>query len=115
MRSGQLRDFQALGAVGSPVYSAASQLRAAMRRQISPEVADLLAACPQVKTLVTSREALRLRGEYEYPVQPLALPARSALGAERISQYAAVELFIQRARAVKPDFEVTNATAPAVA
>jgi predicted ATPase len=82
----------------------------------APQVADLLAACPQVKVLVTSRAALHLYGEHEYPVSPLTLPDpqhRPLL--ESLSQYEAVRLFIERALAVKPDFAVTNANAPAVA
>jgi predicted ATPase len=69
-----------------------------------------------LKVLVTSRSVLRLRGEHEYAVPPLALPEpRRALPVHTLSQYAAVALFIQRAQEVKPDFAVTNDTAPAVA
>jgi predicted ATPase/class 3 adenylate cyclase len=82
----------------------------------APRVAELLAAAPQLKVLVTSRVVLRLRGEQEYAVPPLALPGPKQLPPlEALSQYAAVELFIQRAQNVKPDFQVTNANAPAVA
>jgi predicted ATPase/DNA-binding CsgD family transcriptional regulator/transcriptional regulator with XRE-family HTH domain len=82
----------------------------------APRVAELLAAAPQLKVLVTSRVVLHVRGEQEYPVPPLALPDRRHLPAlESVSQYAAVALFIARAQAVKPDFAVTNANAPAVA
>jgi predicted ATPase len=79
-------------------------------------IAQLLAAAPRLKVLVTSRVVLRLRGEQEYGVPSLALPNPKQLPPlEALSQYAAVELFIQRARDVKPDFQVTNANAPAVA
>jgi predicted ATPase/class 3 adenylate cyclase len=82
----------------------------------APMVAELLAACPKLKILVTSRVALRLSGEHEFPVPPLALPDPRRLPAvEVLSQYAAVTLFIQRALAAKPDFAVTNESAPAVA
>ncbi len=82
----------------------------------APLVATLLAACPQLKVLVTSRAPLQLRGEQEIPVPPLALPDLHRLPElAALSQYAAVALFIQRACAVQPDFAVTNATAPAVA
>ena len=82
----------------------------------APVVAELLVGCPKLKVLVTSREVLRLSGEHEFPVPPLALPDLQRLPAlEPLSQYAAVALFIQRALAVKPDFTVTNANAPAVA
>ena len=66
--------------------------------------------------MITSREGLRISGEREYPVPPLALPDLTQLPSlESLSQFAAVELFIQRAQAVKPDFKITNDTAPAVA
>jgi predicted ATPase/class 3 adenylate cyclase len=83
---------------------------------VAPLVAELLAACLHLKCLVTSRVVLHLSGEYEFPVPPLELPDPRHLPAvETLSQYAAVELFIQRALAVKPDFRVDNANAPAVA
>ena len=82
----------------------------------APLVAELLAACPRLKCLVTSRVVLRLSGEHEFPVPPLELPDPRHLPAvDALSQYAAVALFIQRALAVKPDFRVDNANAPAVA
>ena len=82
----------------------------------APLVAELLTACPGLKVLVTSRAALRLSGEHESPVPPLELPDPTHLpDLEALSQYEAVTLFIQRARAARPDFQVTNANAPAVA
>jgi predicted ATPase/class 3 adenylate cyclase len=79
-------------------------------------VSELLEICSKLKILVTSREALRVTGEQEYWVPPLALPDLKNLPSqESLSQYTAVELFIQRARAVRPDFQITNETAPAVA
>jgi len=82
----------------------------------APVVADLLAACAPLKILATSRIVLRLKGEREYPVEPLLTPdPQETISKEALSQYAAVELFIQRALAVKPDFEVSNENAPAVA
>ena len=82
----------------------------------APLVAELLAASSELKVLVTSREGLRISGEREYLVPPLTLPNLTQLpSAESLSQYAAVELFIQRAQAVKPDFHITNDTALAVA
>ncbi|PLS77801.1 MAG: hypothetical protein CYG59_21895 [Chloroflexi bacterium] len=81
-----------------------------------PLVAALLAAAPQLKVLVTSRAALRVRSEREFPVPPLRLPDLKSLPPlEQLTQYEAVRLFIERAQAVKPDFVVTNATAPVVA
>jgi predicted ATPase/predicted component of type VI protein secretion system len=79
-------------------------------------VAELLYACPHLKFLVTSRTLLRLRGEHEFPVSPLETPRHArAVDARRLSQYSAVELFIQRANEVQPHFRVTNDIAPAVA
>jgi predicted ATPase/class 3 adenylate cyclase/DNA-binding CsgD family transcriptional regulator len=80
------------------------------------QVADLLGDCPQLKVLVTSREVLHVRAEQEYPVPALALPDPKHLpDLAALSQYEAVAIFIERAQAVKPDFQVTNANAPAVA
>jgi predicted ATPase/class 3 adenylate cyclase len=81
------------------------------------DMLELLGNCPHLQVLVTSREALHLRGEHIFPVPPLALPRPDIKTAtlEQLTQYEAVRLFIERARAVKPDFEVTNENAPAVA
>ena len=77
---------------------------------------ELLTACPRLKLLVTSREVLRLSGEYEFPVPPLPVPdPRHLPPAVTLSQYAAVALFLQRALAVKPDFAITHENALAVA
>jgi predicted ATPase/class 3 adenylate cyclase len=82
----------------------------------SPLVSELLAGSPNLRVLVTSRALLHLSGEQAYDVQPLGLPDLTHLPAfAALSQYEAVALFIDRARAVKPDFAVTNANAPAVA
>jgi len=82
----------------------------------APEVAGLLANAPRLNILVTSRVPLHLRGEHEFAVSPLALPDCKHLPTlAALSQYASVELFIERARAVKPDFAVNNDNAPAVA
>jgi transcriptional regulator with XRE-family HTH domain len=82
----------------------------------APLVADLLATCPSLKVLVTSRVPLHLRGEKEIAVQPLALPDLQRLPPrDQLTQYAAVELFIQRALDVQRNFVVTNENAPAVA
>ena len=73
-------------------------------------VLDLLARCPGVDVLVTTRIALRVSGEHEYPVLPLDLPGRH--GAE---QAASVRLFAERARAVRPDFELTPSNVEVIA
>jgi predicted ATPase/class 3 adenylate cyclase len=79
-------------------------------------VDDLLGSAPGLKALVTSRSILNLYGEQEFEVPPLTLPEPSAsLDLDRLSQYEAVALFIERARAVRPAFAVTNHNAPAVA
>lgn len=72
----------------------------------APLLSELLAAAPGVKLLVTSREALHLYGEQEYSVPPLALPALDDSLSE-LSQCESVVLFVQRARAVKPCFDLT--------
>jgi predicted ATPase len=79
-------------------------------------VVDLLAACPKLKILVTSRTRLHVRGEKEFPVPPLDLPDPHYLpNLERLSQYAAVQLFLQRAADVQPDFVLTAENAPIIA
>ena len=97
----------------------------------APLVADLLRAAPGLKLLVTSRAALRVSGEHEYPVPGLPtppdlaeltaleraqLPVRErSLDADALAAYESVELFIARATAVRPGFQVTNENAAAVA
>jgi predicted ATPase/class 3 adenylate cyclase len=79
-------------------------------------VNQLVTGCPNLAILASSRSALQVSGEQEYPVPPLALPDPANLPPlSQLSQYEAVALFIERARAVKPGFEVTNDNAPAVA
>jgi len=79
-------------------------------------IADLLQHCPKLKLLVTSREALRVRGEHLYPVPPLAVPKADfkQQNIEQIAQFASVQLFVDRAQAVRPDFELTNENAEAI-
>lgn len=79
-------------------------------------VAQMLAACPRLCILVTSRAALRLRGEQHYPVAPLSLPDPTvAATPETVTASAAAALFVERACTVKPDFVLTAASAAAVA
>jgi predicted ATPase/DNA-binding SARP family transcriptional activator len=79
--------------------------------------ADVLASCPKLAMLVTSRRRLRVRGEQEYPVQPLAVPGKSeeAAAIEKLADVPAVALFVLRAQAAWPDFELTVGNAEAVA
>jgi len=84
--------------------------------EAAPFVADLLANCPRLQVLVTSRAPLHVYGEHEFPIPALALPdARSLPSLEVLSQYSAIALFVQRASAVKPDFELTEQNAASVA
>jgi len=81
-----------------------------------PTVSALLAGAPSLKALVTSRAPLHLSGEHEYSVPPLAVPDLDAsLPPATLAGYEAVQLFVERAHAVKPEFELTSENAPAVA
>lgn len=72
---------------------------------IAPLVSDLLKTCPDLKILATSREGLRIPGEWLYPVPALEMPkATSTLDVETASRFPAMNLFTERARAVYPDF-----------
>ena len=77
-------------------------------------IPELLNNCPQLKLMVTSREALRIRGEQLYPVSPLALPDISSkkLTPDQIIQFESVQLFIERASAVRPEFKLTHHWTP---
>ncbi len=82
----------------------------------APIVADLLAAAPSVKALVTSRARLRLRGEREFVVSPLALPDPSQrLSAAQASDFPATALFIQRMMDAQADLRLTDEDASALA
>src|SRR3984957_19653252 len=78
-------------------------------------VTELLAACPLLDVLATSRGSLRLSGEYEFPVAPLALPdPERRYELDALGAYPGVELFLERARAARPDFRLSEANAGAV-
>jgi predicted ATPase len=81
----------------------------------APAVAGLLAMGPNLKILVTSRAALHLYGEHEFPVPPLAMPdSQVRPDLDVLSQVPAVALFMQRALAVRPDFELSQENASAI-
>ena len=82
----------------------------------APQLSNLLEACPNVKLLVTSREVLHLRAEHQFIVPPLALPDLKQLPDEQtLARIAAVELFLQRAQAIRSDFHLTPGNAAAIA
>ncbi len=81
-----------------------------------PEIGMLLADAPDVKVLVTSRIPLRIRGEHRFPVGPLPPPdTADAADVDALKANPAVGLFIQRARAVRPGFELTSENGAAIA
>ncbi|HEX3207161.1 MAG TPA: AAA family ATPase, partial [Propionibacteriaceae bacterium] len=83
----------------------------------APTAIELLSGCPGLKLLVTSREALHVRGEQLYAVPPLSLPraGREPTTVAELAGYEAVQLFVERAQAVRPDFRLTNENSAAVA
>ncbi len=81
----------------------------------APEIARLVAACPGLRIVITSRTLLRIAAEREFPLAPLALPASSDAGStESLLGYPAVALFVERARASKGSFALTPQNAAAV-
>src|SRR5712691_5652829 len=84
--------------------------------EAAPLLVELLQACPHLKILVTSRAVLHVSGEHQFAVPPLALPDLKQLPEpEVLAKYAAVALFLQLARAIKPDFKLTPANARSIA
>lgn len=84
--------------------------------EAAPLLTDLLEECPRLKILATSRTLLRLAGEQALPVPPLDLPnPGQGTPYEEITRSAAVALFVNRARAVSPRFDLTTDLAPVVA
>ncbi len=80
----------------------------------APFVASLLAFAPRLTIVVTSRAPLHLQGEQELPVPPLSLPAGESLTVASATAAESVRLFVQRARAVHPDFSLTEESVQAV-
>src|SRR6266566_2221274 len=82
----------------------------------APRLTELLSFCPQLKMLITSRSTLHVQGEHELSVPPLALPDLNRLpGLEVLSHSAAVALFLQRAQAANPVFQITTLNARPIA
>jgi predicted ATPase/DNA-binding XRE family transcriptional regulator len=78
-------------------------------------LSDLLQAAPEVQALVTSRAALRLRGEREYSIAPLPTPdTHTTLSPEELADWDVIRLFLERARVVQPGFRITAENAPHV-
>ncbi len=81
----------------------------------APLLTTLLSSSPGVKAIVTSRVTLRVTGEHEYPVPPLDLPLLTrGISFQELEENEAVALFLQRARAVRPEFQLNDANASAV-
>jgi len=86
--------------------------------EASPLLGSLLATCPRLRVLATSRVRLHLHGEHAFPVSPLSTPdpaSAQTLSPERVGEFSAVRLFVSRARATSPEFALTAANAAAVA
>jgi predicted ATPase len=85
--------------------------------EAGPVIEELLTAAPKLRTMVTSRVVLSLRGEQEYAVPPLHVPDRERVPRDlsALSAVEAVRLFAERAKAASPRFELTERNAPVVA
>jgi predicted ATPase/DNA-binding CsgD family transcriptional regulator/DNA-binding XRE family transcriptional regulator len=120
---------QALGLqdhCGDPLPTRLASALAAQRRlllldnfehvlEAAPLVGELLISCPGLKVLATSRAALRVRGEQEFAVAPLALPDAAHTAPEDLLDVPAIRLFVERARAIEPDFDLRPTNAASVA
>jgi predicted ATPase len=80
---------------------------------VAPVVANLLAAAPQLKIITSSRIALKIQSEREYPVPPLEMPQREST-LEELAGYESIKLFVERARAAQPNFALTKDNATSV-
>jgi predicted ATPase/class 3 adenylate cyclase len=80
----------------------------------APVVAHLLREASRIKVLATSRVPLRISGEQEFPIPPLSVPSDGRPDAEDAADSPAVRLFVERATAARPDFQLTDDNAAAV-
>ena len=115
---------QALGYVGAQNISIGEQLKEGIGdkhmllvldncehliERVASIASDLLSSCPRLKILATSRESLRIPGEWLYPVPAFDVPKEtSSIDIEMISRFPALTLFAERAHAVRPDFVLDN-------
>jgi predicted ATPase/DNA-binding CsgD family transcriptional regulator len=82
----------------------------------APRLTDLLASCPNLTMLVTSRASLHVRGEQEFPVPPLEIADLAHLPSlDDLSRSPAIALFLARAQAIQPTFQLSAANAPTIA
>ncbi len=81
--------------------------------EAAPHLLDLLVASPDLKIMLTSRRLMRLRGEYEFCVPPLALPSLSDTHLNPL-RYSAVQFFVERVKLVRPDFNLTPEIVPPI-
>ena len=83
----------------------------------APQVTALLQSAPGVQVITTSRVSMHLYGEHEYPVPPMLLPSKQEVQCpiEQLAKYEAIQLFIERARLVHPDFILTSDNAQPIA
>ena len=78
----------------------------------APLVLELLTACPALKVLVTSREALNMPGEQQFPISPLDLPDEAHMpDIDTLPLFAGVALFLERARGIDPTFSISRENA----
>ena len=80
-----------------------------------PQLTELLVHCPNISILVTSRSVLGVYGEFVYPVPPLQLPSTPDATPQLVESSEAAQLFIQRVRAIRPEFRLTERNARDVA
>ena len=82
---------------------------------VAPQIADLISTCPNLKILTTSRTPLKIRGEYEYALKPLLLPAGQNLRPiDQLMEFPSISLFVDRARKVNSSFHLTDENATEV-